>query len=618
MALPCAISKLGFRSLRQCSILLILGLAWVGGLAERALGQSCVSVKTYHNDNSRTGQNKLETVLTPASIQGSGFGTLFATGTSFDGWAVAQPLYLPDTLINIPQFLGDHNVVFVATLGNSIYAFDADSGTQLWKQNYGIPDTAPFNPNGPPGACKDSGFGGTGNPSHGAGIVGTPVIDTSMPTPVLYFVTKEVDSTGSQHFLRLRAVDTSTGTNLATATLAGSVVNHSGVTIPFQAQYQMTRPAMSFANGTIYIGIGSVGCKEVPNYGWVMSYTYNPTAKTFTQQGIFNTTPDLGKSDGGYANGGIWQGGEGLVVDSSGNVYFETSDANNKFNNQNWEGEDFGVSMVKLTSTLAPPSSSASYFTPWNDASLGINDQDLASVGPIALTTPSGTHPNVLIGSGKAQEIYVVDEANMGGYCSTCTTKNTNIVQDVLDPTSQGCNPPITFTQCLPQGNNLTCGFGAPAFWEGTSGAAQHLYFPGFPGPLLDYTVSNGTVSSCPQAYGPATTQSGSRFSYGSPSVSSSGSSNGLVWVFTHATGDGTKLQAFDPTTLKSLASETITEGVAPFATPTIANGTVYVGTRTQLIAYGISGQSGCKSSASTVLAKKRSIEVKDSLREKR
>lgn len=102
MSHPYTISNLGLRSLRQYSILLVLGLASAGGLAERALGQSCVSVTTYHNDNSRTGQNKSETVLTPTSIQGSGFGTLFATGTSFDGWAVAQPLYLPDTPINIP------------------------------------------------------------------------------------------------------------------------------------------------------------------------------------------------------------------------------------------------------------------------------------------------------------------------------------------------------------------------------------------------------------------------------------------------------------------------------------------------------------------------------------
>src|SRR5277367_3727098 len=222
-------------------------LAVVNASVPRALGQSCVSVTTYHNDNLRTAQNLAETAITPANV-----GTLaqkFATSPVFDGWAVGQPLYLPQT----PIGGGTHNAIFVATLADSVYAFDADSGKLYWHMVYGTPDTIPYQS---ATGCTDSGF--NKNPSGGAGIVGTPVIDTSIAPPAMYFVTKEYNSATSTHLLRLHAVDTSTGNELVAPNtpivISGSVVNHSSKTITLAPEYQSSRPAMLLSSGIIYVG----------------------------------------------------------------------------------------------------------------------------------------------------------------------------------------------------------------------------------------------------------------------------------------------------------------------------------------------------------------------------
>jgi len=208
---------------------------WMGlvcPLVPEAVGQSCVAVTTYHNDNLRTGQNLAETVLTPSSV-----GSLtqeFVTTGNFDSWAVTQPLYLPQATVTVKGVNSVHNLVFVTTLNNTVYAFDADSGKLGWKwhDSAGIPDAVPFDPGT---GCVDSNF--YSSPSGGAGIVGTPVIDTSISPPALYFVTKELD--GGVHKLVLHALNTATGVEFSTPTgpivLAGSVINHAGTTVPFNA-----------------------------------------------------------------------------------------------------------------------------------------------------------------------------------------------------------------------------------------------------------------------------------------------------------------------------------------------------------------------------------------------
>ena len=562
-----------------------LGLG--GFLAPNALGQSCVAVTTYHNDNYRTAQNLFETVLTPTNV--GSMTRLFATTPVLDGWAVAQPLYLPQTTVNG----GVHNVVFVATLNNSVYAFDADSGALYWHAVYGTSDTAPFQA---ATGCTDNGF--NDNPSHGAGIVGTPVIDMSISPPAIYFVTKELDKIGGTltHQLKLHAVDTSSGNELTAPNtpivLAGSVINHADKTITFAPEYQMSRPALLLSNGTIYVGLGSTGCRNYPNYGWVMSYTFS-LANGFIQQAVFNTTPDLANPSGKapYANGGIWQGGGGLAADASGNVYFETADGNNFFNTSSgWQGTDFGDSIVKLTASLGAPSSSGSYFTPYNDRSLYSQDLDLASTGPVLLPDQPGLYTHILVGYGKAEEIYVVNRDNMGGY--TGPNGPNNIIQDVLDPTTGQCATGSTqFTKCANQKG--TCGWNAPVYWN------DNLYFSSNPGPLLSYSWTPGSttpLAACPTVEAGFST--GNYVSSASPSVSANGTSGGLLWTVTWLHTRMGTLRAFDATNLASQPFQVPVAGVGGYPTPTIANGTVYVATKARLYAFGLKGSSGCKSSA--------------------
>jgi hypothetical protein len=557
----------------------------------RTLGQSCVSVTTYHNDNLRTGQNLSETVLTPASL--STLKPRFATAGDFDGWAVAQPLYLPQT----PMNGGIHDAVFVATLNNSVYAFDGDTGVPYWHWHAagGPADTAPFTP---PSGCTDSAF--YKNPSGGAGIVGTPVIDTSFPppqAPVMYFVTKELDG-GTTHAMYLHAIDTSTGLDLTTpVALAGSVVNQLGATVTFSAIDQMARPALLLSNGTIYIGIGSVGCREVPNYGWVMSYTFS-LANGFTQQGVFNTTPDLAVAGGGppYGNGGIWQAGGGLAADASGNVYFETADANNFYHNtKGWQGTDFGDSIVQLTPSLGAPTSSASYFTPYNDRFLYTNDLDLSSTGPVLLPDqPQGSllPTHILVGYDKSEEIFVVNRDNMGGY--TGPKGPNNILQDVQDPTTNSCSTGgVQFTRC--SALKGTCGWNAPVYWN------NNLYFSSNPGPLLAYGWNPNTTTTPPAPLAACPTvepgySSGNYSNSGSPSISANGTSGGILWVVTWLGNRVATLRAFDATNLASQLYQAPVGAVGGYPTPTIANGIVYVASKGRLYAFALKGNaSGCK-----------------------
>lgn len=549
-------------------------------LVSTSPGESCVAVTTYHNDNLRSAENLAETVITPANV--SGLALLYATRTALDGWAVAQPLYIPQTPING----GVHNVVFVATLNNSVYAFDGQTGAQYWHIVYGPVDTIPFQSIT---GCTDSNFGN--NPSHGAGIVGTPVIDTSVSPPVMYFITKEFD--GTTHSLKLHAIDTSSGSELTTPiVLQGSVINHAGATVPFNAEYQMSRPGLLLSNGTIYVGIGSVGCREYPNYGWVMSYSFS-TTNGFTQQAVFNTTPDLANPSGSgpYGNGGIWQGGGGLAADANGNVYFATADANNFYGNlKGWQGTDFGDSIVQLTPSLGAPASSANFFTPYNDRSLYQKDLDLASTGVLLLPDQPGSYPHLLIGYGKAEEIYVVNRDNMGGYNGPYGPNN--IVQDVLDPTSTKCaTGNVSFTDC----NSLkgTCGWNEPVYWN------NNLYFSSNPGPLMSYSWTPGgsaPLAACPTLE--AGFGAGTYVGSGSPSISANGTSGGLLWVVTWPQTRAATLRVFDATNLGNQLFQASLGSAGGYPTPTIANGIAYVATKARLYAFGIKGESGCRATA--------------------
>ena len=529
------------------------------GLCSGSQAAAQVSITTYHNDNARTGQNLSETQLTPSNVNVNQFAKLYSGTTNLDSWASAQPLYMSNVLIAGST----HNVVYVATLNNSVYAFDADNGLELWTANYGPP--TPFDD-----LCTDSSYQAAA--TLGAGIVSTPVIDPL--AGILYFVNKTGDGSSIPFALYLHAVDFTTGIDQPGSPVL--IAPPSGPT--FMPQYQMNRPGLLLSNGMVYVALGSTGCKglksfpKINNHGWVFGYN---TLSLTQPPVVFVTSPTTN-------NGGIWQGGGGLAADSSGNIYVETADG---VFDQNVGGSDFSLSVLKLDSNL----DLVDFFTPYDEAShLNANDLDLSSVGPLVLPDQLSGPTHLLIASGKNEEIYLLNRDFMGGFCANCTTgtSNTNIVQDI--------DPPSFLSGCMGIPPEYTCRYGTPSFWS--NNGTGYIYFAEVPGPLLAYSMTNGVLTSLPAS------QSSVSFSgAGTPSISANGATNSILWAVTWANStppgsDKGALRAFDPANLGTqfYASNVAASGrdtlgnVPDFITPTIANGKVYVATETQLLVYGL------------------------------
>jgi len=511
-----------------------------------------VNVTTYHNDNSRTGQNTQEAILTPANVNSGQFGKLFSVAV--DGRVYAQPLYLSN--INIGA--GTHNILYVATEHDSLYAIDADQGTVYWRISL-IPSGGSTVNSSSDLACGDL--------VPEVGITGTPVIDTS--TGTIYLVAKaKVNGSLIQN---LHAIDVVTsaekfgGPVPIQAAVPGTASDGNGTTVSFSPHFENQRAALLLENGHVVIGWSS-HCDISPWHGWIMSYS----ASTLIQEAAFNTSAD------GSANG-VWMSGGGLAADSNGNIFFSTG-------NGTWNGTtDYGDSIVKL----GPPSGGnfpvLDYFTPYNQSSLAGGDTDVASGGLVLLPAlPSGQQ--LLAQMGKEGRIYVVDINNMGKYCVNA------------DPPCRGSDPNIV--EEIP---GATAGvWGSPAYWNGSVywGAASQ----GTPDNLKAFSFNandSGRVSTSP------TSESLRTFSFSapSPSISANGNTNGILWGLDNSAYGATcsngancqLLYAYDATNLANMLynsgqapnNRDVPGGAVKFATPTIANGKVYVGSQLQVSAYG-------------------------------
>lgn len=373
-----------------------------------------VNVTTYHNDNLRTGQNTSETTLNDSYVAGPSFARIFQT--TVDGQIYAQPLVLSSVSIGG----GTHNVVYVATENDSVYAFDAATGQQYWKTSLGSP--LPY---------SDT-VGGCNNIEPNYGITATPVIDTSVSPPLIYVVAQN----GSEY--QLNALSTETGLAAAGAiTVTGT---YSGVS--FDAVDHLIRPGLLLENGHVIFGAGS-HCDNHPWWGWVFSYN-SITSKTpsFAQQAIFNTQPT------GEGCGGIWMSGGGIASDSSGYIYFSTG------NSPEYAPPDYDNAIVKLNPVPASPSdewTAADYFMSSASDLTGSEDNDVGAGGVLLIPNASQ-----LVGMGKEGVLYLVNTTTgkMGERCSTCTPgDDTQIVQEI-DNASVGV-------------------WGSPAFWN------NNLYYGG-------------------------------------------------------------------------------------------------------------------------------------------
>ena len=494
---------------------------------------------THHNDYLRTGQNTHETVLSLANVNQANFGKLFSY--TLDGIAFASPLYVAN--VNILG-KGVHNVVYVATEHDSVYAWDADglSTTPLWKVSF-LKSGVTSVPCGDTGECGDI-------PTE-IGITGTPVIDSV--TGTLYVVAKTKE--GVNYVQRLHALDITTGAEkfggpvTIQASVSGSGEGSAGGQMAFSQLRENQRPALVLANGNVYMGWASHGDQH-PWHGWVIAYN----ATTLQQAAVFCVTPD------GYG-GGIWSSGGGLGADASGNIYFTTG--NGDFS-ANTGGKNYGDSIVKL----GPTGSVVDYFTPFDQANMEAQNFDLSSAGPVLLLDQPGSVPHLLVAAAKSGTIYVVNRDNMGHFHAG---NDSQIVQSL---------PGI-----LPNGLQEEGNYSAPAFFNG------YIYFAAVNDTLKAFQLTNGLLSNGP------TSQSLEIYPNrgGSFAVSSNGNANGIVWAMQDNNPANGVLRAYDANNLgneiynTSQAGSRDTPGVATkFNIPLVANGKVFVSAQTQLVVYGL------------------------------
>ena len=507
---------------------LLFGL---GVLLSQSLVGHAQAVLTQHNDLGRSGSDPNEAVLNTSNVNVQSFGKVFSLPV--DGFLYAQPLYDPA----VPIANGTHNVVYAATAHNSVYAFDADTGSQYWHVYLG--------PSVPSSVI------GTENIQVEVGIISTPVIDPS--TGTIYVVAKTYEN--YNQIFRLHALNIATGAEKfggpveISASVGGTGMQSSGGQVSFVPAKENQRAALTLVNGTVYVAFASH--EDYPPYhGWVLGYQ----ASSLQQVQAFNVTPNSGE-------GAIWMGGQGLVADSSNNLYLITSNSTQSTEN---EAGDYGESFLKLV----PSGNSltvADYFKPNSYDSLNANDQDLGSTGAFAIPGTS-----YIAGGSKAGMIYVVNTSNMG---------KLNLSSDQV-------------VQEFQADNGL---WGSPAFFNNT------MYIWGVDGPLQAYQFSGGHFNTSPTSKGSYVTTSG--VTSGSVSVSSNGTAPGtaIVWATAptsdpdHATVGG-NMFAYDATNLGKLLWSTAENpardgygNYAKFAAPTIANGKVYVPTDTgQVPVYGL------------------------------
>jgi hypothetical protein len=485
-----------------------------------------LSVTSWHYDNSRTGVNANETILNLVNVNPNTFGKLF--DLSADGAMIGQALYLPN--IAIPG-KGTHNVVYAATMHDSVYAFDADSNTganasPLWQVSL-LPPSATSVPMSVQGCAAGTGW-------TEVGIVSTPVIDSA--TGTMYVVAKTYEN-GNTIF-RLHALDVTTGSEkFGGAVQIQATYTLNGQTDTLSPTAETNRPALLLTNGFVYLAFGSNGCNDFGDKGWVISYN----SSTLVQEGAFTTEP-------GKPLAAIWMKGGGLSADSASNIYGEAAEGSFS------PGANLGSSVFRLTQS-GNTLQLADWFTPWNQDYLSENDLDLNDA-VLLLPDQPGSHPHLALAVGKEGTVYVLDRDNMGQYCASCTGTDTQIVQELPQVAKE--------TGCL-------------VYWNGM------VYTTGTGYPIMGWALSNGILSTAPVVQTPR--QVGGH----SPIITSAGTANGILWQL-----NGGNLAAYNATTLINLYVTTQTNGrdtlppLPHFAQLMAVNGKLYVSTTSGITVLGL------------------------------
>jgi hypothetical protein len=506
-------------------------------------------VYTYHNDVARTGANTRELALNASNVNVNTFGKLFSC--TVDGAIYAQPLWVANLTVGGTP----HNVVFVATAHDSLYAFDADGPgcNPLWTVSlidaaHGGSGTETTVPSGPSGTGNLVGQG-FGDISPEVGVIGTPVIDPA--TSTLYVISKSVNAGQTVFYQRLHAIDLATGAEKSSGspfTVSATFTNNVGGTVSFSPRFENQRAGLALSGGKIWVAWGAHEDVD-PWFGWVMGFTYS--SGNFTLSSVFNTAPNAGRA-------GIWMAGGAPSFDSSGNLYVITG--NGTAQTTSAPPFDYGDTFLQLN----PASGSMnvnSYFTPANAPTLATSDGDFGAGGAaLLLNLAAGSPAHLAIGAGKDGSLYILNGDSLGG-------------------TGQ------PYQSIAIGGSNFSTG----AFWNNT------LYISPVNTPVLAYTFDpvaklfNPTLAM----------QSDPNFKFGFPGATasisaSSASADGIVWAV-NATNYCTpqsgacgpaQLYAFSAAALGTTLWKSTTIGsdaagnAVKFTVPTVANGKVYVGTR--------------------------------------
>ncbi len=525
--------------------LILLTMGWA------MCAKAGVNVLTYHNDNARTGQNTNETVLTLADVNATNFGKIFTYPV--DGYVYAQPLVV--TNVTIPG-KGVHNVVYVATEHDSVYAFDADSNAgsnaaPLWQASFINPAVGI--------TTVSSGDVSCGDLVPEVGITSTPVIDAASGTIYVEAKTKEVTNNATTFVHRLHALDIATGAEkfggpvVIQASVAGAGDGNNGAgQVPFEPQRHLNRPGLLLNNGIVYLAYAS-HCDVGPYHGWLFGFDAQNLALT----NVFNATPNGGL-------GGIWQSGCGPASDANGNIYFVTGNGTFDASANN----DYGDSFLKLSTTNGLQV--ADYFTPYNQQDLANADLDLGSGGAVVLPDEAGgstTNLHLLVGAGKEGTIYLLRRDNLGQYNSA----NNNQIKQSITSAIGGS-------------------FDTPAYFDRT------LYYLGAGDVMKAFAISNGVITTTP------TSQSSGAFGFpgATPSISANGTSNAIAWAIqsdAYASSGPAVLHAYNATNLAvQLYNSTQADNgtrdnpgaAVKFTVPTVANGKVYVGAQYALSVFSV------------------------------
>lgn len=499
-------------------------------------------VFTWRNDNLRSGVNEQEVALAPSTVSSATFGKLFSC--PLDGYAYAQPLYAAN--VAIPGN-GTHNVVFVATEMDSVFAFDADANPclQLWKTSLipagseAIPtpnlditssDIAPF-----------------------LGITGTPVIDMNSSTLYVVAKTRSIGS-NSVYSQTLQALDLGTG-QPKIQPVGTQIASSGSPPAAFSPLLENQRAALLIDNGTVYIVFGSHGGQG--NYhGWLFGYS----ASTMQQTSQFNVTPNS------MSGGGVWDSGGGPAADANNNIFILTGDG--PFDVYRG-GSSYSDSFLRLGSGA---SSVADYFTPCNQITLASASLDVGASAPLLLPDSAGSlsQPHLMVGASKGGSLYVASRDNLGGYNSVCPDASSRV-------------------QTVPVGDGQI--LNTPIFWNNAVYlAAGNGYLKAFP-MTAGTLASSPLVSQSPEMFGPQGA---------TPVISANGMSNAMMWLIDSSGAFATPntaviLRAFDPNNLSNeiynsaMQPSRDTAGLAvKFTVPTVANAKVYVGTQTELDVFGL------------------------------